>query len=586
MANPQGLDDLSKFVLQQTIDYFDNFWKTLEVWEPYERVSIFERLRIPYWNPARPDPAFDENQQAAVTAAGGRNVPFHRVTRSDAAGGDAVEQRMRIFFEESGYTFVKVLGAGSQGVAALFEFAGQRVVTKWSQELAALSTEMWAMRKMVGARHIVQVSESFPSSQTFWSARLKVGLVSCGWVLMLYNTQRKWRPGMIETDWDEDSDMMDRILTLEDPHDQELRDELGPGIPLMGLLRKISQQEAYLKDSDIWRVFLCLFRACVALSYPDKWAPEGFVPTRNVDAPTKEEFVPRNAAGAALPTDLGIIDFDMNDRNVMIGDFSTDPGPEHPHDQVPVAKVGDLGVITRLLPRHRDSFFVMVSGRLRGNMWYHFPEQFTETWKNVDGMDSLAADEVAGKYGWTSILWQVGRLMTIMITRVTPDVPPTCTQSEITKPDGTTQKICTYSGHLLGEQFNHYDPLLRSTVAWCMAHRPTDRPGILELERLITDAVAVDRSATEAEGRVSIRELLEAPPAVTTQVPSAVQDPPAAPPAPAAAGTAGPSGPTAPGGRGEPMWAGHVLMGFAFEVTVGWGNVSMIESQTHAFCRI
>lgn len=182
-----------------------------------------------------------------------------------------------------------------------------------------------------------------------------------------------------------------------------------------GLLRKISQQEAYLKDSEIWRVFLCLFRACVALTYPDKWSPEGFVPTRNVDPPTKEEFVPKDAAGVALPTDLGIIDFDMNDRNVMIGDFSTDEGPEHAHDQVPVAKVGDLGVITRLLPRHRDSFFVLVSGRLRGNMWYHFPEQFTETWKNMDGMESLAADEVAGKYGWTSNLWQVGRLMTIMV---------------------------------------------------------------------------------------------------------------------------------------------------------------------------
>lgn len=161
MANQQGLDDLSKFVLQQTIDYFDNFWKIVKTWEPYERVSIFERLPIPFWSPARPDPALDENQQAAVAAARrGRDLPFHRVTRTDAAGGGAVEERMRIFFGESGYTFVKVLGAGSQGVAALFELAGQRVVIKWSQELAAMSTEMWAMRKMAGARHIVQVSES------------------------------------------------------------------------------------------------------------------------------------------------------------------------------------------------------------------------------------------------------------------------------------------------------------------------------------------------------------------------------------------------------------------------------------------
>lgn len=153
----------------------------------------------------------------------------------------------------------------------------------------------------------------------------------------------------------------------------------------------------------------------MALTYPDRWSPQGFVPTDNSDAATQEEFVPRNAADGALPTDTGIIDFDMNDRNVMLGDFSVDPGPGHQHEQVPVVKVGDLGVVTRLLPVHRDNFLVLVSGRLRGNMWYHFPEQFTETWKNIDGMESLAADEVAGKYDWTSNLWQVGRLMTIMV---------------------------------------------------------------------------------------------------------------------------------------------------------------------------
>lgn len=128
------------------------------------------------------------------------------------------------------------------------------------------------------------------------------------------------------------------------------------------------------------------------------------------------------------------------------------------------------------------------------------------------------------------------------ITRMIPDVPPTCTRRLITRSDGTTQDIWTYSGHLLGEEFDHYDPLLRSTVAWCMAHRPADRPGILELERLITTAVAVDRSEAEAEGRVSIRELLGVPSAPTGQT-AAVQDPPAAPPAAAAAAASGPDGP-------------------------------------------
>lgn len=111
--------------------------------------------------------------------------------------------------------------------------------------------------------------------------------------------------------------------------------------------------------------------------------------------------------------------------------------------------------------------------------------------------------------------------------------------------------IWTYSGRLVGEEFDHYDPLLRSTVAWCMAHRPADRPGILELERLITDAVAVDRSETEAEGRVPIRELLEVPPAATVQVPAAAEDTPAAPVHPAASEPGGPAGPGATGEPGE-----------------------------------
>lgn len=159
MANRQGLSDRSIFVLQQTIDYFDNFWKTLREWTGQERIPVFQRLRIPYWSPARPDPAFN-GQPPAGPVGRGRDVPFAQATRSDT-GGDTMQDQMRRFFEEMGYTFVKVLGAGSQGVAALFEYAGQKLVIKWSQELPALATEMWAEKKMVGARHIVQVSEFF-----------------------------------------------------------------------------------------------------------------------------------------------------------------------------------------------------------------------------------------------------------------------------------------------------------------------------------------------------------------------------------------------------------------------------------------
>ncbi|POS69723.1 hypothetical protein DHEL01_v211885 [Diaporthe helianthi] len=518
MANRHSLSDRSIFVLQQTIDYFDNYWRTLTEWPAHERIPVFQRLRIPYWSPARPDPALGNAQPQAGPLGRGRNVPFAETTRSDT-GGDSDQGRMRRFLEDMGYTFVKVLGAGSQGVAALLEFAGQRLVMKWSQELPALATEMWAEKKMVGAEHIVQ---------------------------------RKWRPGMIDTGWDNDSAMMDDILTLEYTYEQEMRQSLGPGVSLMGLLRKISSQQAYLKDSEIWHIFLCLFRACVALTYPGRWAPPGFAPDENNDAPTQEEFVPVNNFGTPAPTENGIINFDMNDRNILIGDFSADPGPGHSHDQVPVVKVGDLGVITRFLPRHRNDFFSLVACRVRGNMWYHTPEQFGETWKNVDGMESLATDDVAGKFGWATNLWQVGRLMTIIITGMLPDVPPTCTQRSIrVQPDGTTRMIWTYAGHLLDPEFDHYDPLLRSTVAWCMAHRPADRPDIDLLEGLLTNAAAADRSAAEAQGRVSIAELLGVP-APATRATSAPVTPPAAAPVAPGPGRGGFFG----GGGGVPRGGG------------------------------
>lgn len=38
---------------------------------------------------------------------------------------------------------------------------------------------------------------------------------------------------MIETGWDNDSNMMDTILTLEHTYEEELQRALGPGVPLM-----------------------------------------------------------------------------------------------------------------------------------------------------------------------------------------------------------------------------------------------------------------------------------------------------------------------------------------------------------------
>lgn len=191
----QNLSWPELFRLRQTIDFFDNFWKKQKRWDPNARIPIFERLPIPFWDPPRPDPAY-RNPQVTQDDASGRNVPFHHSPRTDSSSDSPMVDQMRRFFEglNMGYTMVKVLGAGSQGVAVLFDFNGEKIVMKWSTELRAMVTELWANRKMVGARHIVQVSRSrrfVPGSAPLRGicfCQIAPGMVEV-WLILIYTAK-------------------------------------------------------------------------------------------------------------------------------------------------------------------------------------------------------------------------------------------------------------------------------------------------------------------------------------------------------------------------------------------------------------
>lgn len=58
-----------------------------------------------------------------------------------------------------------------------------------------------------------------------------------------------------------------------------------------GLVRKLSAQQAWIKTAELWRVFYCLFRACVAMAYPDRWN-QGQDPDSFPNMTPQEEFVP------------------------------------------------------------------------------------------------------------------------------------------------------------------------------------------------------------------------------------------------------------------------------------------------------
>jgi hypothetical protein len=88
-----------------------------------------------------------------------------------------------------------------------------------------------------------------------------------------------------------------------------------------------------LKSSDLWRIFFCsesiklapilgflisdmaVFRACVAMAYPERWL-DGGMPERGDRVPLREEMVPTDEAGDFIPpTGEAIVNFDMNFNN-------------------------------------------------------------------------------------------------------------------------------------------------------------------------------------------------------------------------------------------------------------------------------
>lgn len=154
----------TRWFLQRGIDYFDHYRRgALRHWRDHERQPIYTQFPIPFAAPAVPDPAVaDENP--TITARPDR--PFRDIRRrDDTAGGRTVPDDLRRLIESVNFRMVKVLGAGSQGLAVLFESTtdGSKVVFKWSNEVFETAREMWCMRQLVGARHIVQVRFHWPT---------------------------------------------------------------------------------------------------------------------------------------------------------------------------------------------------------------------------------------------------------------------------------------------------------------------------------------------------------------------------------------------------------------------------------------
>lgn len=162
----------------------------------------------------------------------------------------------------------------------------------------------------------------------------------------------------------------------------------------------------------------------IVLTWKDGW-DEGLDPETGQVILTQEEHIPLDRAGRMLETHEGLINFDINDRNVMLGtvppeDVNRGDAREHSHDEVPVFKIGDLGIVRSFRGHLRDSMLALSASRVLGNVWCNTPEQFSQAWNyygaTPQDAETLNAGETAGKYDWWTNLWQVARLMTIMVS--------------------------------------------------------------------------------------------------------------------------------------------------------------------------
>lgn len=147
----------ARYYLRRGIDYFD-FFRRGEVrrWNDAARQPIYMNMFIPVNLLPQADASISDPNQPIPNR---QYLPFSQINRTDDGAGRTVSHNMRINIESLGWRMVKILGAGSQGLAVLFESVndGKKVVFKWGEEVFSMAIELWAMRQMVGARHIIQV---------------------------------------------------------------------------------------------------------------------------------------------------------------------------------------------------------------------------------------------------------------------------------------------------------------------------------------------------------------------------------------------------------------------------------------------
>ncbi|KAK2607125.1 hypothetical protein N8I77_005829 [Diaporthe amygdali] len=290
--------------LQSSQDRFEHYWTGRYSWWRAEhaagrRRAHYIKLQAPKPRPPGPRPQVQpdaprldvDGNRVAYQPLGQNNsrITLLRYMVDILNGSYQIMNYMR----PTGFRLVKILGKGGFGIACLFEMRDTNGKTHKFVVKAGtgrdLQTERANLRLMAGARHIVQQKrlQAMPEPESIERAPSRAGNLYAG------ND-----PAFVAR-------LFDANLTM-------LGMEFMKNGDVHNLLRKAAAQQKSWKSRELWLIFHCLFRGCVALAYPDTWT--GGRDPECEDIILQEEAVP---LVNGKPTDQSgaLVHFDLDPQN-------------------------------------------------------------------------------------------------------------------------------------------------------------------------------------------------------------------------------------------------------------------------------
>ncbi|KAI8630106.1 kinase-like protein [Xylariaceae sp. FL1651] len=214
----------------------------------------------------------------------------------------------------------------------------------------------------------------------------------------------------------------------------------------------------YIPSRVLWRIFLCLTRACIGMAYPP--VLDGSDQSTKIRETVKPGMVARK-----------IVHMDIDPQNIFVSELDTATfDAEHSH--VPVVKIADYGCMTEWHDEWDDRTKLSM---LWGKHDYKAPEQF-------DSNRALTPNAI----GTQTNIWGIGITMYNLISH--RYIRRNTREARYRLVLNGTSMVRTYGWRLLAStdepiiaDYRNADLELRELAARCMCEDPWQRPTLSEL---------------------------------------------------------------------------------------------------------